>query len=357
MFLFLLNTPTQLLNAIALIYGRFADVQCDAYYTENLKPFFENEWIHKIFASAYPVKLLPEICKRNSNLKKNIVRIKNGLDFRKVKKTLPSDPNSYDRIFASGISLRNYEIYYAIKAANQKACLSIFEEGMCEYYYYGREKDKSHALFSHFFFGRYYIEEADSLYVYHPDAVICNWDNLEIKPIPKIEEPELIEIINHVFRYEPTDLRNAKNKVVILEQAFYEDADIARQNEIIDRIGKAFGPENVVIKLHPRSPLDKYQGKFPCCKTTIPLELIVLNEDIMNNVFVSISSSAVLNFKLMFDMEPNIIVLNRMDRETTDVSDMLFDYVKNNSRRHNFWIPGNMAELGKIIEEIVNANG
>lgn len=349
MFLFLLNTPTQLLNAMVLIHGRFPGTECDAYYTDNLREFFEKQEIHAFFKNAYPIELLPDIWARSSGLKRSIVRIKNALDFRKiVNGGLPSEPALYQRVFASGISLRNYEIYYAIKARNPKAMLSLYEEGICEYYNLG-ERSIPQTVFSYFFFGHYYKREADSLYVYEPSAAVRVWKNAEVKPIPKAFDPELRAAVNRVFGYQKTVLDGGPGKVVILEQAFDKKEDQEKQNKWIRKLEKTFGRENIIIKLHPRSEVSKYGDGYTYCETSIPLEILIMNESVSHHLFVSVSSSAVLNFRLMFQIEPDTIVLNRIERKVPSPSDPLFRYVAEHAAKGNFWIPESEKELDQLL--------
>lgn len=352
MFLFLLNTPTQLLNAMALIHGRFREEDSDAYYTENLRQFFGKPEIKAFFRNAYPVKLLPDICKRGNVLQKSIVRIKNALDFGKiVNGGLPSDPAQYTRVFASGISLRNYEIYYAVKVRNRNVNLSLFEEGICEYYNLGR-KSIPQILFSDFFFGHYYKKEADSLFVYQPAAAVCVWKNIAVKPIPKAFDPGLRQSINAIFGYKKTNLSQKTRKAVFLEQAFHQQEEEEKQRELVRKLERTFGKDNIIIKLHPRSENQKYGAGFTCCETSIPLEVILMNEDISHHLFISVSSSAVLNFRLMFGLEPDTVVLNRLDRAAPSPSDPLFDYVRDHAVKGNFWIPKNEGELDALLEAL-----
>lgn len=349
MILFLTNTTTQLLNAIVIKNTILQNEKCDIYYTANLTKYIEQANLCAIFENSYKIELVKDILPRNNSVTKSLVRIKNGLDFSKVKKNLPSEAKNYSRVFASGISLRNYEFYYAIKSLNPKVKLSLFEEGMCEYYNFSLPHSRARSVFSHFFFHHYYFEECDSLYVYTPEAVKNTWNNISVKKIPYINENwDLISLINKIFGYEPTELKNVKGKVVILEQAFYDEEQIKNQEEILRSLVEVFGKNKIIIKLHPRSEKNKFGQDFCYVNTNIPLEIIALNEPIdKDNIFVSISSSSVLNFKLMLNREPIIILLNRYNNsKATEASSWhVFEYVKNAYRYNRFYIPANKEEL------------
>lgn len=349
MVLFLTNTATQFMNAIIIKNTLLQDEVCDVYYTDNLSDYARKAQEFAVFNNSYQITLVKDICARDSHVKKAIVRIKNGLDFSEVMKMLPSDPMQYSRVFASGISLRNYEYYYAIKSKNQNVKLSLFEEGLCEYYNLSLPHSFARSAFSHLFFRHYYLEECDSLYVYTPEAVSNTWPNVAIKKIPYVnDQTELITLLNKIFRYEPKEMVNTDGKVVILEQAFYEDVQIKNQEEIIRVLSEVFGKDRIIIKLHPRSEANKYGQGYQYVKTNIPFEIIAINEDVDKDaIYVSISSSAVLNFKLMLNKEPKAIVLNRFNKsdEKKNESQSVFDYVKNAYTENRFYMPLDDEEL------------
>lgn len=347
MILFLTNTPTQLLNATILKETAFQDERCDLYYTENLRTFIDRINLLGIFENCYEVTLLKDICTRNNTIEKMIVRIKNGLDFPIVKRTLPSNPIQYDRVFASGISLRNFEIYYAIKNLNPKVKLSLYEEGICEYYNLGLPHSKSRALFSHLFFRHYYFEDCDSLYVYTPEAAVNTWPNITVHKIPFFtDNVEIRNIINSIFNYSPTELSVADGKVVVLEQAFYDEVQNNEQEEIIRVLSEVFGEDKIIIKLHPRSIINKYGPKYQYVKTNIPFEIIALNEAINEKcVFVSISSSSVLNLKLMLNQEARIVMLHRYNNPDAVEPGCVYEYIRKAYGAQKFYTPADKSEL------------
>ena len=360
MVLFLANTMTQLLNAIVIKKTLLQNENCDVYYTENLRDYATKAQESGAFDNAYQITLVKDICSRDSSVKRAIVRIKNALDFSLVKKMLPSDPMLYSRVYASGISLRNYEFYYAIKCKNSDVKLSLYEEGLCEYYTLGLPHSFARALFSHLFFHHYYFEECDSVYVYAPGAVKNTWNNIAVKRIPGIyENSEIISLINKVFGYEPTELKNAEDKVIILEQSYYDEKQIKEQEEIIQMLAEVFGKDRIIIKLHPRSEKNKYGSEYQYVNTKIPLEIIALNENIdRNNVFVSISSSSVLNFKMMLNREPRILLLNKFLNPGADEGGSwhVFEYVRNAYSNDHFYMPVDKDDLLRVVKVLSQKN-
>lgn len=351
--LFLAMTPAQLLNCIVLKSMVFKDTESDLYYTENIKQYAERVSQYNVFGKTYEYKLVEDITDRSNIIKRMVVRIKNALDVRTIEKTAPSDITKYDKVFASGISLRNYELYYAIKRRNKAAKIVIYEEGICEYYHY-MEKNYFKELFSEVFFHTYYPKDCKEMYVYEPSVVRSRWDNITIKQIPKfILNKSFLQQLNKIFGYKEEDYTLFKNKVIFLDSCFYDHELERRQLEYLNLLIKRFGKEKIIVKMHPRSKETKYDKDLDIIYSHIPFEIIAANMDIENNIFVSITTSIIINFKLMLGKEPIVIYMNRMNR-TANKSEVerVFYRVRDFYSSNKFFIPANSSELKKYLAEI-----
>ena len=349
--LFLVNTPMQLLNAAILSKTEFAEKQCDIYYTANIKKQAQELCENGFFANVYEISLVEDRCSRGNAIGRMLVRIMNALDLGKIKKSLPSDPFMYERVFAAGVSLRNYEIYYAIKSFNKSVKFSLYEEGICEYYYMAK-KDYAKILFSYFFFQRYYLHDCDSLYVHSPEMVSIAWKNIRICKIPDIMSESMLKILSYVMGYTEKLLNDEKDCVVVLDQAFYNEEQEEYQRRIIKMLAEIYPTNKIYIKLHPRSPKDKYGTAFKYIETSAPFEIVVLNEDLSSHTFISIASSSVLNFKLMFNMEPRIILLNQMDSDDKELTefDKLVSRIQKGCKKSNLYLPSSEEEFLRVIQ-------
>lgn len=348
MILFLAMTPAQLMNAVVLAKSSFFNQKCDIYITPNLSIYLDKLSRCKVFNEIYGYDLVKDITNRGNVVSRAIVRIKNALDMNSIKKTLRSDPNKYERIFVSGISLRNYEVYYAIKSVNKDIRLSLYEEGICEYYQL-MEKNPFKIIFSYIFFHRYYMRDCEDLYVYEPSVVRSKWDNIIIKQIPRfINNKEILTILNELFSYSTNEMLFDK-KVIFLESAFYSNDLEELQLCLIEKTIERFGKDNVIIKMHPRSQLDKYNSDYLTMHSSTPLEIMAANLDVEDNIFVSLSSSGVINFKLMLNKEPTIICLNGIYKKRIDESDKVFDRVAQLCEKNNFYLINQVEDYDLFI--------
>lgn len=340
--LFLIDTTSQLMNAAALAKTEFEGIPCDVYYTPNVRQYAEKMAEENVFAAVYEVELVKDLLDRSSALKEALVRIKNALDIGKIEKNLPSDPMSYTRVLCSGVSLRKYEIYYAIKRNNPNVRFDLFEEGICEYYFLAK-KPWSKVLFSYIFFGRYYADDCENLYVYSPEIVEVAWKKIKLKAITPVPEiPGLLQIVNRCYDYTPTELATGKYKCVFLEQKMDTEAESREQIALIRTIAETFGENELIVKLHPRTDPESYKGMFDCMKTSMPFEIIAMNEDVEDITFISCGSSTLLNFRLMLHKEPNIFLLGMMgDPEELKKHPYarMFYRVQAGCSKNNFYIP------------------
>ena len=95
--------------------------------------------------------------------------------------------------------------------------------------------------------------------------------------------------------------------------AFTSEEENIQQYQIIQKIDEVVGVDNILIKLHPNSPLDKYKEYTDICiKNNMAMEVIELNLRLRNVTLLTICSSSVFNFKLMFDANPRIFLLYQM---------------------------------------------
>lgn len=353
MYLFLIMTPSQLLNAIVLSKTVLKDVDCDAYMTANLEKYKGAVENNNVFKNVYSYELLPDITGRENPFKRMLVRIKNALDIKKIYDMMPSDLRSYDRIFASGISLRNYEIYYAAKWLNPSIRISLYEEGLCEYYIL-TEKSKSKKLFSHFFFHSYYLEDCRELYVYEPSIVKSSWDNISVKAIPRFfDDKELLSLLNEVFDFNIEETFVYKNKVVFLESCYDEDLELEKhQLELLNRVVESVGDENVLVKMHPSSPNDKYPENIKKVYSKTPFEILALNMELDRCAFVSVCSSAIINPKLILNKEPVVLCLDRINHKELIEADYVFSRVADLYENKCFYIPESESQFKDALNKL-----
>lgn len=198
-------------------------------------------------------------------------------------------------------------------------------------------------------------KHVDTTYFYRPNLVQTTCPNPTQLPIPT---ETVKEIINAVFGFRSKDDFKDK-RFIFFEESFSQDGIEVNDIELFTQAVDYLNRDACILKKHPRSTservkaigLDIMQGNFPW-------ELYCLNYDFSDNVLLSISSTALLNPKLIFDCEPTLIFLYKLVTPKvayhTQAVTKHIENVKNLYRGKNFYIPESQEELKKILSETKN---
>ena len=153
----------------------------------------------------------------------------------------------------------------------------------------------------------------DKIYLYEPELSTVKQD-APVERLKKIdaENETLREKLNDIFGYSPQQDEFKNKKIIIMEQGKLK-VDFDKEafwNKVFDCINKDIS----IIKPHPRqknSSLGK-SGIDVCSNTTLPWEIVCLNNDLSNKVQITIFSQACISPKLIFDQEPTVIFLYKL---------------------------------------------
>lgn len=236
----------------------------------------------------------------------------------------------YDVLCVSNIAVFTILLYNYLRRKKPLE-LCIFEDGFSTYSNFFKNSDK--ATFIHRFINKKgMIGSASKLYLFNPQLLEWKMPDGEVVAMNKIQpKSDEVEILNRIFDIQKADKYDAP--MLFMEESFFADGFEVEDVEIVNEIAKHFGKERVMIKTHPRNPVNRFAelGYKTNKNTEIPWELIVLNQDISKKILITISSSAVLTPFLLFDIPVKSYSLLKM--------------LKNK--------PGNMqGELGKFMEKV-----
>ena len=204
-------------------------------------------------------------------------------------------------------------------------------------------------------FGKRTVLLSKNRQLYSPDLFKSFFgDGYNVSPIENWAKDEiLLDKINLVCGY--SDNAKINQKCVFLGTMPTEEYDKEGQviyEKLVNTCAVQLGTD-FVLKKHPR---DKSETAYSCNEyynyADIPFEVICANSDIENKVLISSGSTSVLTPKLLFDMEPTVILLNRIAAEPVDMvkRDRIISYVRNMYRDKNkFYVPESMDELCNIL--------
>ncbi len=204
-------------------------------------------------------------------------------------------------------------------------------------------------------FGKKSLNTVFDRYLYKPELYYGFNDTARghIKKIEPIDvKSEQLKIFNRIFCVDEGE--QIDEKIIFLgtvpELALKKEA-INKYNDIIKMLSNF---KNLIIKRHPADKSEKQSGVKYLEYSDKPFEIIMANFDIESKVIISLSSTAAVTSKIIYDKEPVVILLYKLFKGTivewNDYYDTFFQNVRKTYRNANrFFIPENMDAFEKIL--------
>lgn len=204
----------------------------------------------------------------------------------------------YDVCLFSNISIFTKLLTSLLRKHNPHTTLAIYEEGISTYTTLFTSGDAPNSLYRKYIDKQGLLAKIDLLYVCHPS--LLEWAPLNGKiihtPTIKKDDQQYIELLNTIFNY--TSCKDTYEKPIIFfeESHSFEGFDVP-DIDIVNRIAEKMGKENIIVKIHPRNPENRFAklGYKTNTDISIPWEVIMLNQSFENKIFVTISSGAVIS--------------------------------------------------------------
>lgn len=241
----------------------------------------------------------------------------------------------YNKIYFSNTNIKYDCIFKEIKNLNanrEKLELHIIEDGFSTYAEFNEKIfcksfkkvgniDKLRKIYR--IIQGCNLANAEMLHVFSPE--LLEWKpQFGINEIPKIGlvDIEYLEEINKIFDYENTNDQYKQN-VIFFEESYYADKIDVADEKVVDLIVDVIGKDDVLIKIHPRNPINRFEkkGYITNKNTTIPWEVIAQNIDLNNKILVTIASGSALTTLVNMNIKPQKIVM-LMNCEEIDDSNL-----------------------------------
>ena len=236
---------------------------------------------------------------------------------KELKKYFVPD-RKYDIVFFANYDTFARLLFDVLKRKNKNISLNIYEDGLASYSvltkkYYNIQKPSASKLKAfvnkHVFNCQYMHGNIERLYIFNKDLSEWNPD-CELFEIKKIDcrDEKFKSCINRVFDYQ--NLKDTYDeKYIFFEESFYAETGFTEDVELIEELAKRVGKDNLLIKIHPRNPENRFEklGYKTNKDTAIPWEVIALNKDLTDKVLISISSTSILNPKSILDIDVRVV--------------------------------------------------
>ncbi|MBR0145448.1 MAG: hypothetical protein IJM25_02165 [Eubacterium sp.] len=202
--------------------------------------------------------------------------------------------------------------------------------------------------------------KAKRLYVYSPEVFRKTMAQcpIPVYQLPRFSENKTVqEHLSAIFDVTPE--KGIRESMVILDARkgdILSPEDWKRLEELYERMAEELGPENVIIKRHPRDEKNENPKITEYEHQTMPFELICLASSMNKKTLVALHSTATYNPKLLFDQEPRILLLHHLfhrkgwdDAESDQFYGLIRDTYRDPGR---VVIPETEEELFRVLAEI-----
>lgn len=371
--LFATDSVFQLIIAVNLRLTVYKDADADIIIynsTNNADTYCENLKKTGIFSRCWCAKTPLTYCGNSYSTKEKLpkyfIYLKSLLwPEACIKKILGESLAYYDHFIFNGTGALPDCIFNVCQSFNPAIKCFRIEDGYVSYTEeYGKIKGKLRERLERLAAGasnRKYL--SDNVYGYYLTApeLVCFEYPYPVLPTPKFSRvnTQLVEILNRTFGY--TGVEDDYHEKYI----FFEcgDAFFNNNNEdvaYVQRLAELVGGENILVKLHPRSKVNRFAdlGIHTAHSSTVPWELIQLNNRFEGKVFVTTKSSAVLSSKVYFDDNCDaVLVYKGIKSEQIGAGEAFeksIEKFKNNT--NGFWTPQSVEEFADVIKVIEGKN-
>lgn len=356
--LFLINTHFQLITSLQII-DKENIKHVDFIITNNLNGY--KEIIKRLNKLKFVDTVYAAEIKNFTIPKNNFQRLKNMKDVligsKSISKFLKNfNGRGYDNLYFYNLDFFTYILYDFVRKESQNITVNRFEEGFSIYLSFVCKK-KSEKLCDIIasLFNRFSVkEDIENVFLYHPEFLTYDL-NYNIKTIPLLskKDKKFKELINYVFNYNGEQLLETNS--IIFEECFYTDSGFMDDVPLFYKICEMIGFKNVSIKLHPRNKIDRFSklGIRVMKNSSIPWEVIQINNDFSDKTFITITSGSVLASMLYFGENIKTIFLYKLLDEKFSLKEHYEEYLMKlvNVSNSQVYIPENINNLMEIVGE------
>ena len=255
-------------------------------------------------------------------------------------------------------------LYYHQLNRGIKARIHFFEEGLRAYTMDFITTEKNRKFVLDHYRDHSFANSIVDFYLYEPELYSNDNFEGELKNLPKIHSRESA-IAKSILKVFPVP-ELPKEKFIFFEESYIGDKRLANDFELFEQIVSVVGRDNIIVKRHPRNKIDRFsmRGYKVMDNWTTPWEASLLNNDVKDHIFVTVSSTASLTPMLLFDEDvKSIHLLNIFKGDSPLLADPGFKacYLKTlelcNRQTINVYKPFTIEEALEIVHYLNITNG
>lgn len=267
-----------------------------------------------LFKNVYFVHIKEKY--RGGNIIKRVVKIKNiYVRKSKVEQLYGIKNFDYEQFYFCVHDITSLLLYRCISKHNKDVVAHRYEEGYSTYTIFDVYNQKLHYfinVFSLILREPNLYKKTRYIHLFNPNFLLYK-NNYERIPIHEIEsnDVEFREILNSIFDYNEAGNEFEQAKYIFFEESFFVDKkQKINDYEIVQEIAKVVGKDNLIVKLHPRTVINRFEKLgIRVSQSTLPWEVIQLNHNFSDKCLIAISSGAVLSSKIWFKSDIKVIMM------------------------------------------------
>lgn len=257
----------------------------------------------------------------------------------------------YDEVYFTFADVIIQIAIMAMSKKNKNVKINLYEDAVGGYsaqFFFPSIYKRVFNLFSGF---SNTLDKYHRLYLFQPKLFDHNLP-VSIHKIPPIDidKNDYLQIFNELFGYQQKDI--IEEKIIYFEQPL---ESIPGMNNAIFELMNRVLKSDYIVKLHPRSNTKKYSKHNIYGDNSLPWEIICMNSNIDDKVLISYYSAVCFTPKLLFDKEPVVILLFKMDNlpKSSMVSKksevFLKLFIETYKDKSRIFVPESYNELEKIL--------
>lgn len=311
--LFLCNSVYQIFVALWIKYYYYSDSKSDIIISDHMnqgEKLADKIKVLGIFENVYYVRTL-DFAKFKVKLNRT-QRIRASLFPNGMLHHFVDLRGKYSQLYIANVDYFSQLLFDALAHRNSEIKLNIFEDGM---FTYSRLYEKDYQstyipvtnvikrfLHTCVYRKRTIFGHVNEMLMFNPGNMVWQPD-FHVTALEKVrrEDEHFREICNQAFSfYESSDVYD--KKYIFLEESFFAEGAKLDDLEVVNKIADKVGHKNIMVKIHPRNPINRFEklGIKTNHDTSIPWEVILMNTDFSDKVLITVSSSSILNPRLIF---------------------------------------------------------
>jgi len=253
---------------------------------------------------------------------------------------------------------------YLKRFINTRIRVYLYDEGLAIYSGMGNiykslcEEYNTIKVYRKLHYGRM-LYEINGIITFNPDLMQWgeNYKKIKIPPLDRSNN-KLRKLLNFIFAYNGESENASNKKIIFFEEAKSSDGIVINDISIVNHIAKIVGKENILIKLHPRSKTDRFNriGYETNSNKLIPWEVLYMNHDFSNTLFISTASSSIVHPVILFGEKIKAVFIFKLVHAVLPAElqshQRFIENVIENKYKECFLIPNSFDELNNIIEKL-----